>query len=35
MEKILSCEEQDNLRIVEHLDMQNLPTILQSKRMAW
>lgn len=29
MEKILSCEEQDDLRIVEHLDMQNLPKMLQ------
>ena len=29
MEKNFSCEEQDNLRIVEHLDMQNLPNILQ------
>ena len=30
MEKFISCEEQDDLRIVEHLDMQNLPTILQN-----
>lgn len=30
MKKVLSCEEQDDLRIVEHLDMQNLPTILQN-----
>ena len=29
MKKNFSCEEQDNLRIVEHLDMQNLPNILQ------
>ena len=29
MEKTLSCEEQDDLRIVEHLDMQNLPKMLQ------
>ena len=29
MEKIISCEEQDNLRIVEHLDMHNLPKQLQ------
>lgn len=29
MEKFISCEEQDNLRIVEHLDMQNLPKMLQ------
>lgn len=30
MDKLISCEEQDDLRIVEHLDMQNLPTILQN-----
>ena len=30
MEKILSCEEQDDLRIVEHLNMSNLPSILQN-----
>ena len=30
MEKFISCEEQDDLRIVEHLDTQNLPTILQN-----
>ena len=30
MKKVFSCEEQDDLRIVEHLDMQNLPTILQN-----
>lgn len=29
MEKIISCEEQDDLRIVEHLDMHNLPKQLQ------
>ena len=29
MEKLISCEEQDDLRIVEHLDMQNLPKLLQ------
>ena len=29
MEKIISCEEQDDLRIVEHLDKRNLPKQLQ------
>ena len=30
MEKILSSEEQDNLRIVEHLNMSNLPPIVRN-----
>lgn len=30
MEKFISCEEQDDLRIVEHLNMSNLPSILQN-----
>ncbi len=30
MEKILSSEEQDNLRIVEHLNMSNLPQIVRN-----
>ena len=30
MEKVISCEEQDDLRIVEHLNMSNLPSILQN-----
>ena len=30
MEKILSSEEQDNLRIVEHLNMSNLPQFVQN-----
>ncbi len=29
MERFISCEEQDDLRIVEHLDMHNLPKMLQ------
>ena len=30
MEKVISCEEQDDLRIVEHLNIQNLPSILEN-----
>lgn len=30
MEKVISCEEQDNLRIVEHLNMSNLPPIVRN-----
>ena len=30
MEKVISCEEQDDLRIVEHLNMSNLPPIVRN-----
>ena len=30
MEKVISCEEQDDLRIVEHLNMSNLPQIVRN-----
>ena len=30
MEKVISCEEQDNLRIFEHLNMSNLPQIVRN-----
>lgn len=30
MEKVISCEEQDDLRIVEHLNMLNLPPIVRN-----
>ena len=30
MERFISCEEQDDLRIVEHLNMSNLPPIVRN-----